>query len=518
MEIWSKLEAALRERVSTQVYAAFVRQMRPLPSPEGTLLIGLPDRFGVDWVQDHYFDLIATILREIDPALTLQLTLDEEALSRAEGGSPAELTRASLENFPGAPAPSTTPSTAPSTGAFGNRSPAHPVKAGLPRSAATYPPSTGSDASAPLGPPSSPTSSTTSSPASSPRASISGPDAYEPELQLNEKYTFDSFVVGDSNKLAAAAAKSVAENPGAAYNPLFVFGRVGLGKTHLIQAIANTIRERKPSFQVRYQTTEKFVNDVVQGIRFERMNELRATYRACDVLLIDDIQFIAGKEACQAEFFHTFNALYQAGKQVVVTSDKLPHEIPDLEERVRSRFIWGLIVDLQPPELETRVAIVKKKAEVDGIRLDDEVAMFIAQSVRSNVRELEGCLIRASAYAQLSGQHLTVELAKSVLRDVLPGKGQLTLDTILKAVCKHFDIKTTDLKGSKRARAIAQPRQIAMYLCRKHAGASYPEIGKAFGGKDHTTALNAYNRIRDRLEEEQELRRQVEIIESTLLE
>lgn len=447
MEIWPSLKAALKDRVSPQVFSTWINQLEPKPdAPEGRLQLTLPNRFSVDWVNDHYREVIGECLKALDPERTVEILLDESRETSARPASPTK------------PAP-----------------------------VAQTPP-------------------------------VSSSSSDEPELQINEKYTFDAFVVGDSNKLAAAAAKSVSENPGSAYNPLFVFGRVGLGKTHLIQAIGNTIRRRNPGAEVRYQTTEKFVNDVVQGIRFERMNELRATYRACDVLLIDDIQFIAGKEACQAEFFHTFNALHQAGKQVVVTSDKLPHEIPDLEERVRSRFIWGLIVDLQPPELETRVAIVKKKADVDGIDVSDEVAMFIAQTVRSNVRELEGCLIRASAYAQLSNSPLTVDLAKSVLRDVLPGKGQLNPEVIMKAVCKQFDIKVADLKGSKRARAIAQPRQIAMYLCRKHTGISYPEIGKAFGGKDHTTALNAFNRIRDRMEEEPDLRRQVETIENGLMQ
>jgi chromosomal replication initiator protein len=276
--------------------------------------------------------------------------------------------------------------------------------------------------------------------------------------------------------------------------------------------------KKNSTARVQYHTTEQFVNDVIQGIRFERMDELRRVYRACDVLLIDDIQFIAGKEACQAEFFHTFNALYDARKQVVVTSDKLPHEIKDLEDRVKTRFQWGLIVDLQPPELETRVAIVRKKAESDGIQLSDEVAMFIAQSVRSNVRELEGCLIRVSAYANLAGQPISIALARDVLKDVIPGKGQaLTCDAIVKAVAAHFDVKVADLKSTKRGRAIALPRQIAMYLCRKHTGASYPEIGQALGGKDHTTALNAFNRIKERLDAP-EIRRHVEDCERVLLD
>lgn len=344
------------------------------------------------------------------------------------------------------------------------------------------------------------------------------PDTVPPEFQLNPRYTFDAFVVGESNRLAVAAARTVAERPGTAYNPLFVFGPVGLGKTHLIQAVAHLMLVQDRTRQIRYLTTEKFINDVVYGIREMKTHELRQTYRACDVLLIDDIQFLSGKEACQAEFFHTFNALHSAGRQVVVTSDKLPHEIPDLEERVRSRFIWGLIVDLQPPELETRIAIVRKKAEVDGVNLLDDVALFIAQSVRSNVRELEGYLIRATAYAQLLNRPLDMETAKAVLRDVLPARGQLSVEGIIKTVAQHFDVKVSDLRGAKRSRSVATPRQVAMYLCRKHTGASYPDIGKAFGGKDHTTAINAFRRIGERMELEPELRRHVETVEARLTE
>ena len=332
---------------------------------------------------------------------------------------------------------------------------------------------------------------------------------------MNERYSFDTFVTGPSTQLATAAARQVAERPGGAYNPLFVYGPVGLGKTHLIQAIGHEVTQRTPGSRVRYLTTEQFVNDVVSGIRFERMDELRSVYRDCEVLIIDDIQFIAKKEACQEEFFHTFNALYGAGKQVIITSDQLPHHIKDIEDRIRSRFQWGLIVDLQPPELETRAAIVKKKADSDGIDLSDEVAMFIAQVVRSNVRELEGCFIRVSAYASLKNEPITVELARSVLKDIVPEKGKLTCETVIKAVAAHFDLKVADLKSAKRGRAIATPRQIGMYLCRKHVHASYPEIGNAFGGKDHTTALNAFQRIGER-HGEPDIRRAVEELERVL--
>ena len=443
----------------------------------GILVLGFPDTFGLDWVNNHYRSVLEELLAGIDPAAKLSLVIHEaHDHAAANVALPAAATS-------GAPAP------------------------------------------VPLGPnPSGPPGPVAASPkvAYEPRAprrpsAPGGPAPSVAPAPMNDRYTFDTFVTGPSNQLAAAAAQRVSDNPGYAYNPLFVFGPVGLGKTHLIQAIGNQVRAVTPTAKVMYQTTEQFVNDVIQGIRFERMDEIRSAYRACDVLIIDDIQFIAGKEACQAEFFHTFNALYDARKQVVVTSDKLPHEMKDLEERVKTRFQWGLVVDLQPPELETRVAIVKKKADNDAIPLDDDVAMFIAQSVRSNVRELEGCLIRVSAYASLANQPITLDLAKNVLRDIVPYRGKLTCDTIVKRTADYFEVKISDLKSKKRGRAIAFPRQIAMYLCRKHTESSYPEIGHALGGKDHTTALNAFNRIGERAAEP-EVARAVHDLEKLLLE
>lgn len=460
---WTQLKTALRHRLSEQAYATWVRQMSCLQDDAESLIIGLPDMFSLDWVNNHYRHVLEEELRKLNETVTLALQLDE----------PPD----------GLPVP-------------------EPAEESLPPSPSSYS----------AGPRAAPSSAPRPAPSTPPPAVTS-----VPTTPMNERYTFSTFVTGPSNQLAAAAAQTVAENPGTAYNPLFVFGRVGLGKTHLAQAIGHFILEKEPGSKIVYQTTEQFVNDVIGGIRFERMDEIRSVYRSVDVLIIDDIQFISGKEACQAEFFHTFNTLYDARKQVVVTSDKLPHEIKDLEERVRTRFQWGLIVDLQPPELETRVAIVKKKAETDGIDLDNDVAMFIAQSVRSNVRELEGCLIRVSAYASLTNQPITIELARSVLKDVLPGKSKLTCDVIVKQVATHFDLKVSDLKSTKRGRAIAFPRQIAMYLCRKHTGSSYPEIGNALGGKDHTTALNAFNRIKERLEDP-DVRQRVDEIERALLE
>ncbi len=458
---WTRLKDALRDRLSPQAYATWVSQMVHLKETEESLSIGLPDLFALDWVTNHYQHVLKEELVKLGSSQELELLLNETNEAPESHGGPS-------------PVPSTNPSTLPTR--------------------VHRPPSSSNSFSAPK-----------------------ARECRPPPSVLNDRYTFQTFVTGPSNQLAAAAAQSVADNPGAAYNPLFVFGRVGLGKTHLVQAIGHHILKRNPNARVQYQSTEQFVNDVIQGIRFERMPEIRNIYRACDVLMIDDIQFIAGKEACQAEFFHTFNSLYDARRQVVVTSDKLPHEIKDLEERVRSRFQWGLIVDLQPPELETRVAIVKEKAENDGINLSNDVAMFIGQSVRSNVRELEGCLIRVSAYATLAKQPITIDLAREVLKDVIPGKGQaLTCETIIRTVSSHFDLKISDLKSTKRARAIALPRQIAMYLCRKHTASSYPEIGNALGGKDHTTALNAFNRIKARYDEP-EVRRHVDDVERALL-
>ncbi|MEQ8280456.1 MAG: chromosomal replication initiator protein DnaA [Deltaproteobacteria bacterium] len=455
---WERLQTALKARLNPQAYATWISRMTCIRDDGVQLILGLPDVFGVDWVNNHYRHVLEEELGKITPEVRLEISVKPN----------------------GAPEPATYDATPPPEPKTPKKAPPKPEPKAKPTRAPDETPSGA-------------------------------------RIPMNARYTFESFVTGPSNQLAAAAAQSVADNPGHAYNPLFVFGRVGLGKTHLIQAIGHRVRKKNPAARVVYQSTEQFVNEVIQGIRFERMDEVRATYRACDCLIIDDIQFIAGKEACQAEFFHTFNALYDARKQVVLTSDKLPHEIKDLEERVRTRFQWGLIVDLQPPELETRVAIVKKKGETDGIDLDDEVAMFIAQSVRSNVRELEGCLIRVSAYAQLTNQPISIDLAKEVLKDVLPGKSQLTCETIVKTVSSHFDVKVSDLKSQKRGRAIALPRQISMYLCRKHTGSSYPEIGNALGGKDHTTALNAFNRITQRMSEP-DIKRHVEAIERALLD
>ena len=316
---------------------------------------------------------------------------------------------------------------------------------------------------------------------------------------INPAYTFNSFIVGSSNQFAHAASFAAAQKPGKAYNPLFIYGGVGLGKTHLINAIGNHIlKNSEDNLRVCCISAEHFTNQVINGIRTNKMEDFRNRYRfGCDVLLIDDIQFIAGKESTQEEFFHTFNALYESKKQIVLTSDKSPHEMSYLEERLRSRFEWGLIADIQPPEIETRIAILSQKAEADGVEFPSEVAMYLAQYTNSNVRELEGVLNNLVAHSKLMNTSITIELAKQVLKTLVKKQESrvITVESILKEVANYFDLKLSDLKSTKKQKNIATPRQIAMYLSRKYTVASFPDIGEKFGGKDHSTVIHAVKKI-----------------------
>ncbi len=314
---------------------------------------------------------------------------------------------------------------------------------------------------------------------------------------LNDRYLFSNFVVGSSNQFAFAAARAVADKPAQAYNPLFLFGGVGLGKTHLINAIGHGILQQNPHYRIIYISSEQFMNEVINGIRYGKMEELHTKYRKnCDVLLMDDIQLIAGKDRTQEEFFHTFNTLFESKRQIVVSSDKLPHEIPGLEDRMRTRFQWGLIADIQPPEIETRVAILKKKAEFESFDLPDDVAMFLAENIRSNVRELEGALIRIIAQASLTREAVSIDFAKRALQEILAGRrNQVTIEGIQKLVAGYYNVKVADLKSQRRHKIVAKPRQVAMYLCRKVLSISYPELGERFGGKDHTTILSACRKM-----------------------
>ncbi|OGX01288.1 MAG: chromosomal replication initiation protein DnaA [Omnitrophica bacterium RIFCSPLOWO2_02_FULL_45_16] len=323
-------------------------------------------------------------------------------------------------------------------------------------------------------------------------------DKQEPgkEIGLNSKYTFDSFVIGPSNRFAHAASSAVCDSPAKAYNPLFIYGGVGLGKTHLMHAIGHKVLQKFPKAKVLYISSEEFTNQLIGAIQNRTTTKFREKYRHVDILLIDDIHFIAGKESTQEEFFHTFNTLYDAHKQIVVSSDRPPKEIQALEERLVSRFEWGLVTDVQPPDFETRMAILKKKSERETITLPDDVYYFLAEKIKSNIRELEGALIRIVAYAKLVGKEISVDMVKDVLKDMIKeGEKKITIDIIQKKVCEYFDMKLSDMKVKKRSRGIAYPRQIAMYLARQLTDYSLPEIGEYFGGRDHTTVMHAYDKI-----------------------
>ena len=315
---------------------------------------------------------------------------------------------------------------------------------------------------------------------------------------LSPRYSFETFIVGASNQFAHAACRAVAEAPSRSYNPLFLYGGVGLGKTHLMHAIGHYVLTHAPGLKLTYISAERFMNEVIHAIRYDRILEFRERFRSVDVLLVDDIQFIAGKERTQTEFFHTFNALHDAQKQIVLSSDCPPHQITELEERLRSRFEWGLIADIQSPDLETKIAILKRKAESEGVFLPDDVAIYIAGRIKSNIRELEGSLIRLLAYASLTGRELSMSLAQDVLRDVLRQEERaVSIDMIQKFVADYYQLKMTELKSRNNSKSVAMPRQVAMYLCKSLTNASLPEIGKSFGGKHHSTVIHSIRKVEE---------------------
>jgi chromosomal replication initiator protein len=342
------------------------------------------------------------------------------------------------------------------------------------------------------------------------------------ELYLNPKYIFNTFVIGNNNRFAHAASLAVAESPSKAYNPLFIYGGAGLGKTHLMHAIGHYILQQNPKTKVLYVSSEMFTNELIKAIREDKNVEFRNKYRSIDVLLIDDIQFIEKKERTQEEIFHTFNTLYEANKQIIISSDRPPKEITTLEERLRSRFEWGLIADIQPPDYETRVAILRNKSELEGLDTTEsllEVIGVIAEKIHSNIRELEGAFIRVIAYANLTGQKINKELAKEVLKDVFSSKDRpITPALVKKYICKHFNIKQFDLESSKRSRDLAFPRQIAMFICRDMTELSLPKIGEAFGNRDHTTVLHACDKISGEIRSNESLREIIREIEKAIKE
>ncbi len=327
---------------------------------------------------------------------------------------------------------------------------------------------------------------------------------------LNPRYTFDTFIVGPSNQFAHAASRAVAEAPSRSYNPLFIYGGVGLGKTHLMHAIGHYVLMNARGLKLTYISSERFMNEMINAVRYDKILDFRERYRSVDILLVDDIQFLAGKEGTQTEFFHTFNSLYDSQKQIVISSDCPPHEIPALEERLRSRFEWGLIADIQLPDLETKVAILKRKAEAEAVPLPDDVAIYIAGKIKSNIRELEGSLIRLIAYASLTGREISLSLAQEVLKRVLGHEEKaVTIEQIQKFVSEFYQLKFGDLKSRNNAKSVSMPRQIAMYLCKALTNASLPEIGKSFGGKHHSTVIHSIRKIEELRKRDQDFNTQI---------
>src|SRR3954467_3412131 len=340
---------------------------------------------------------------------------------------------------------------------------------------------------------------------------------WDTAAQLNPRYTFDGFVIGSGNQFASAAAKAVAENPSKAYNPLFLYGGVGMGKTHLMHAIGHEIKRRGPHQSICYLSSERFTNEMINSLRYDKMTSFRDKFRNVDVLLIDDIQFLAQKERTQEEFFHTFNALHESMKQIVIASDRPPKELPEIEDRLRSRFEWGLIADIQPPDLETKVAILQKKGEQERVVLSTDLALYIASNVRTNVRELEGALIRLIAYCSLTGAEISLITAQQVLKNFIDSQARkITIDAIQKAVAEQFGLRVIEIKAKSNSRAIVFPRQIAMYLAKQMTEASLPEIGRQFGGKHHTTVMHSIDKIEDQRQADKDLNRLLNKLTETL--
>ena len=358
------------------------------------------------------------------------------------------------------------------------------------------------------------TSATTSA------ANVSGKQQrfdWDSAAQLNSKYTFEAFVIGSGNQFAHAASQAVAEKPSKAYNPLFLYGGVGMGKTHLMQAIGHEVKRRQPQAAICYISSEKFTNELINSLRYDRMVSFRDKFRNVDVLLIDDIQFLANKERMQEEFFHTFNALHESMKQIVIASDRPPKELAEIEDRLRSRFEWGLIADIQPPDLETKVAILQKKAESDRVSLSTDLALYIASNVRTNVRELEGALIRLLAYCSLTGAEINLATAQQVLKNFIDSQARrVTIDAIQKAVAEQFGLRANEIKAKSNSRAIVFPRQIAMYMAKQMTEASLPEIGRQFGGKHHTTVMHSIDKIEEQRQADKDLNRMLNKLTETL--
>jgi chromosomal replication initiator protein len=450
--IWEEILSRVQAKVNRHSFYTWFKPTSFVADDGSTVTVRVPNALFKDWITKHYSGVIAEALDEVrrtDALVNFVATGSPEAEARV----PAPLPRAPEPTRNIAPGTGT-PEPGTRTSELGTRNLEPAIDDPLP--------------------PVLPTSS----------------------AGLNPRYTFDTFIVGSSNQFAHAACRAVAEAPSRSYNPLFIYGGVGLGKTHLMHAIGHYVLLHDRNLVLTYISSERFMNEMINAVRYDRLIDFRERYRSVDVLLVDDVQFLAGKEGTQNEFFHTFNALYDSQKQIVLSSDCPPHEIEQLEERLRSRFEWGLIADIQSPDLETKIAILKKKAEAEAVPLPDSVAIYIAGRIKSNIRELEGSLIRLIAYASLTGRELSVDLAQEVLRNVKEHEEKaITIDHIQKFVSDYYQLKLADLKSRNNSKSIAMPRQVAMYLCKNLTHASLPEIGRSFGGKHHSTVIHSIRKV-----------------------
>ncbi|MCI0336143.1 MAG: chromosomal replication initiator protein DnaA [Acidobacteria bacterium] len=445
--LWDSVLSAVEKRVNHESFTTWFKPINFLDSDHDTIRLLVPDRVFEDWILNNYREVLEESLEETDLA-GRSIKFEVTSIIEPQERSSSQKTDSSTLGDSGKD-PSSIPSTS-SENLFNERQ--------IPKSHFV--------------------------------------DSEPSELPLNLKYSFQTFVVGSCNQFAHAASLAVAEAPSKTYNPLYIYGGVGLGKTHLMCAIGQRVKEQNRHLRLCYISAEKFMNELINAIRYDQTMTFREKYRSIDVLLIDDIQFMAGKERTQEEFFHTFNALYEGQKQIVISSDCPPREIPTLEERLHSRFEWGLIADIQPPDLETKVAILRKKAETEKLNLPDNVALFIANKIKSNIRELEGSLVRLTALSSLRGEPINISLAQEALKNLVEEEERaITIEVIQKVVAEYYNLRVADLKSKSNTRSIALPRQVAMYLCKTLTKASLPEIGREFGGKHHTTVLHSINKI-----------------------
>ncbi|KAB0497899.1 chromosomal replication initiator protein DnaA [Pseudomonas vancouverensis] len=493
VELWQQCVELLRDELPAQQFNTWIRPLQ-VEAEGDELRVYAPNRFVLDWVNEKYLGRVLELLDEhgngMAPALSLLIGSKRSSAPRAAPNAPLAAAQASQVQANAAPA--STPAPAPSP-APAKRSTQKTAEVSDEPSRDSFDPMSGA--------------SSQQAPVRAEQRTVQVEGALKHTSYLNRTFTFENFVEGKSNQLARAAAWQVADNPKHGYNPLFLYGGVGLGKTHLMHAVGNHLLKKNPNAKVVYLHSERFVADMVKALQLNAINEFKRFYRSVDALLIDDIQFFARKERSQEEFFHTFNALLEGGQQVILTSDRYPKEIEGLEERLKSRFGWGLTVAVEPPELETRVAILMKKADQAKVELPHDAAFFIAQRIRSNVRELEGALKRVIAHSHFMGRDITIELIRESLKDLLALQDKLvSVDNIQRTVAEYYKIKISDLLSKRRSRSVARPRQVAMALSKELTNHSLPEIGDVFGGRDHTTVLHACRKINELKESDADIR------------